>query len=54
MRDEFEAQALDLQEGISAMADEEPRRAYLECEGECGNPMLEALVLADEERNIDL
>ena len=54
MADEFEAQALDIQDRLATMTDEELRAAYLACEGECGEPLLEALVAELEARNIDI
>lgn len=52
--DEYEATALDNIERIAAMTDDEVRRAYLECDQECGEPYVEALVAELEARNIDV
>lgn len=54
MADEHEAHALDFLDRIAAMTDDELRRTYLACEGECGEAWQEALGLACAERNIDL
>lgn len=54
MSDEFEAQALDVQDRIATMTDDQVRRAYLECDADCGDPYLEALVDALIDRNIDI
>lgn len=52
--DEYEATALDIAERIAAMTDDEVRRAYLNCDQECGDPFVEALVAELQARNIDI
>lgn len=54
MSDEYEAQALDIIDRIAAMSDDELRRAYLECNGGCGDPLADALAQACEDREIDI
>lgn len=52
--DAYEATALDTIERIAAMTDDEVRRAYLECDQDCGEPFVEALVAELQARNIDV
>lgn len=52
--DEYEATALDIGERIAAMTNEEVRRAYLECDAECGDSYVEALIAELQARKIDV
>lgn len=52
--DEYEATALDTIERIAAMTADEVRRAYLECDQNCGAPYIEALVTELQSREIDI
>jgi len=54
MTDEHEAQTLSHLDKIASMTDGEVRRAYLECEGQCGDAWDDALALACQEREINI
>lgn len=52
--DEFEAKALDHAERIATMTDDAVRRAYLNTDGEEGDPWTEALIAELQTRGIDV
>ncbi len=52
--EEYERQALELQDRIAAMSDKELADAYNATDGTPGDPYVEALVSALQERNVDI
>jgi hypothetical protein len=54
MSDPHEANALTYQDRIACMTDDELRRTYLACAGDCTDVWEEALASACAERGIDI
>jgi hypothetical protein len=54
MHDDFEATALEYQDEIAAMSDDEIFQAYLASDAEADDPWQSALAQALEERGIDV
>ena len=52
--DDSERTALEYQDRIAAMSDDEVRREFLKTDGEPGDPWADALAAALNERNIDV
>ena len=50
---DYERSALTFIDKIACMSDAELRRAYLECDGDCGDAWADALAEACRERGID-